>query len=715
METIKLDLVPGKINPVCHASQYDTGRQIKIELLNDGVPYTLAGTETVTFEERKRDGRVVTAELENNGGTFVILNTTEQMCAVSGACLCVLKITDGGVKIGTLNFFLIVEDDPLNNGLASASEIHNLQTQVNEDVANALVEQYDSANVVFDSVPTQGHAKPYTVSSEGIKNAIASEATARANADSAIITDLNAETASRENADNVLGARIDNIIALPDGSTTADAELTDIRVGANGTTYPSAGDAVRGQVSDAHRENVSPFMNLINFGTLNYNKAINANGALTTNNDYVATDFIDIGNSDFLLVNVGARFALYDENKTFISSSRLSDLDPFFGSLKTITTSDIGSTVKYIRHSILKTDLDNAFIIGLNQFVNFLGKNDTDLNIGYNFRSRRRLNPNGTTAADSDFYLLPPFDVQGLKTLYIKYGGRYAFYDNDGVLVATDTISNTPKGWSDYAIISVPDNAVTFRICCAYTACDPINYHVWGGEVVDLLLNINADDNLKMYCIGDSITRGMYTDIGDASSKGPTLYGYPYWVGKINGYSVVNLGESGGGYAFKGTQTNSNGKDIVDANAFDDADIVTIAFGVNDWKGDAQNIVLGSLSSESGDGTVIGNMKYMIEAINEKAPTAQLIIMLPMNENRFSHGTEATNWGFGYAFRDGKTLEDYRDAIRECAEYYNLKVIDEEEVTPINRLNIRNVLGDGLHPTLAFYKQMGRALAPLIK
>jgi len=227
MESFNLNIIPGKDRPVCHASQFDIGRTIHVNLFEGFNVFTLDGTETISISVRKPDGNVVTEAVTNTSDSYVEFVTTEQMTACHGSNLCELKLEKGADVIGTMNFILEVEQDPLEGGVQSASEIDNLETQVAGMVAAEVANQYDSANVIFDAAPTPGHGNGYAVTSEGVATELALKQDVTDNnlttTDHTIVGAINELDADKADAANTYTkTEVDNALALKQDNLTVE-------------------------------------------------------------------------------------------------------------------------------------------------------------------------------------------------------------------------------------------------------------------------------------------------------------------------------------------------------------------------------------------------------------------------------------------------------------------------------------------------------------
>ena len=211
---------------------------------------------------------------------------------------------------------------------------------------------------------------------------------------------------------------------------------------------------------------------------------------------------------------------------------------------------------------------------------------------------------------------------------------------------------------------------------------------------------------LRWYALGDSITRGMYGYTGGSGVD--TVNCWAALAAGYNGWTLTNKGVSGSGYVAKGgSDPETNAKEQVDATDFSGAELVTLAYGVNDW---LQDNGVGSMDDDvTTGGTFISNMRYCIEKILSDNMEAKIVVVSPINCR--SGCTVATNWGIGKANGAGATLEDFYLAEKTVCEYYGIEFIDMLHSSVVNRRNIYNALPDSVHPTKGIHKQMARELS----
>ena len=622
---------------------------------------------------------------------------------------------------------------------------------------------------------------------EILNNKIETEISHREDADeylNSAVTALNSaigtESTERVLADTILSNRINAIEAMPEGSTTGDAELIGIRTGADGRTYSTAGDAVRTQILDITK--LFDKKEISNFYQGGYNVAT-GNAIDATNRIRSTTIDHSITSKIYMISAVSGcdiMVFVYDLDGTYIGT--LKSDGTYATNAQWATSRIIGGLNKDIRvvirnqddSNITPDEFENAIFTGLikpdpkcendiycladsisngGKFVYFDSVNvNTSLTPG-------AIGPDGNNAGSSyngnslrtrEYVAVNPNCSHvhvycDLATLvdYNPYVYVY-FYDSDLVFISRYGGSKM----FDFNA-EIPSTASYFRVTFTQVRRDNNDNFVKALIAQGILKNDVGSPLNKWYVLGDSISAGYFSMTeAQASADGYTLvykpsdYGYPvYGVGSAY---LPDLSHNYWGYANKWfmhrdlqpnaypgqgflrkASNSENAIDVISSINFSDAGLITVAWGFNDWH---YNLTRGNhdlidpdvkYPGAGYDTTQITTINqaiwFVLGELIRKAPQATIVVQTPMNGWLYG-GDFDSNWGMGYELSNSGTLSEIVSDIKYWANYYGLQVLDmSNNNSTINRLNIKESLVDGSHPSDDAHKQLARYVGIALK
>lgn len=292
-----------------------------------------------------------------------------------------------------------------------------------------------------------------------------------------------------------------------------------------------------------------------------------------------------------------------------------------------------------------------------------------------------------------------------------------AIYDENNNFVAAITKENSSDN-STFETVEVitPDNAkyVILNFNDSYPSSsysfqkykrlvDIENLYLNSNALKGCLLNQWKTKTINV--LGDSITKGAYTGENDSAPDSTANPKFTEIVAENLDCTVNNYGVSGTSISRTSSVNPTLAMSIRYANMSDDADLVIIIGGTNDY---GTNVTLGT-NADTADISFYGGLNVLCNGLATKYPTKRVIFITPFH--RINE----------YANSVGATLKDYRDAIFEVAQdKYGFKVIDGFEIlpSPINSTiwtTLFNNPNDGLHPNQEGHNLIGERLTNLLK
>lgn len=272
-------------------------------------------------------------------------NEKEQYCSVLDAnnvCEIPHEVTD---TEGTFYFGVFgVSDDTTKTSKVlkykvtqgSKTESLNSSSEPTPDIYQQILSAYGTTNDAIEKEVSERKAS------------ILAEETARKQADST-------EKAERQAEIAVERARINALTKMEPGSTMGDAELQDIRIGADGVTYETAGASVRAQVTNiksdlSKRLGSVVSRNLFDENTVKLGYYL-ANGTPNFNASLglCVSDFIEVEPGEVYAVAPVWNVCSYDENKAYIQEEKTCF----------VTT----ATTRYIRITVAEADIDRCIVV----------------------------------------------------------------------------------------------------------------------------------------------------------------------------------------------------------------------------------------------------------------------------------------------------------------------------------------------------------------